>query len=101
MTNTAFKPFTLGKIVANRGALSEVPSSRIHDGLVRHAQGDWGTVCDNGRARNNEATLEGSRIISAYPIDPSKPAQGHGVNAFWIITEADRSATTILLPDEY
>jgi hypothetical protein len=43
----------------------------------------------------------GSRILSAYPIDPAKPCKGFGDNTLWIITEADRSATTFLLPDEY
>lgn len=44
---------------------------------------------------------EGFRILSAYPIDSALPCEGHGDNCLWIITEADRSVTTILLPDEY
>ena len=103
MTNNipTFHPFALGQIVATRGALDSVPPARIRDGLSRHARGDWGTVCAEDGVRNTEATREGLRIVSAYPIDPSKPALGYGSNVFWIITEADRSATTILLPDEY
>ena len=101
MTQTTFQPFTLGQIVATRGALASVPPARIHDGLSRHVRGDWGTVCAEDGERNTEATREGLRIVSAYPIDPSQPARGYGANVFWIITEADRSVTTILLPDEY
>jgi len=103
MTNEtpSFQPFALGQIVATRGALDSVPPTRISDGLSRHVLGDWGTVCAEDGARNAEATREGLRIVSAYPIDPSKPAKGYGSNVFWIITEADRSLTTVLLPDEY
>ena len=52
-------------------------------------------------ATNDEAVSEGLRILSAYAIDPAKPAKGYGENCLWIITEADRSATTFLLPSEY
>jgi hypothetical protein len=103
MTNntSTFRSFALGQIVATHGALDSVPLARMNDGLSRHVRGDWGTVCAEDGERNTEATREGLRIVSAYPIDPSKPARGYGSNVFWIITEADRSATTILLPDEY
>ena len=47
------------------------------------------------------ALREGLRILSAYAIDESKSAKGYGDNCFWIITEADRSVTTFLLPSEY
>jgi hypothetical protein len=50
---------------------------------------------------NEEAVHSGSRILSAYPIDPEKPCKGFGDNTLWIITEADRSVTTFLLPEEY
>jgi hypothetical protein len=52
--------------------------------------------------KTNELSLkEGFRILSAYPIDPTKRCKGFGDNTLWIITEADRIATTFLLPDEY
>ena len=51
--------------------------------------------------RNRRAVEAGDRILSAYAIDPEKPCAGFGDNCLWIITEADRSVTTILLPDEY
>ena len=69
--------------------------------LTRHGQGDWGSVCVEDAATNNEALQEGLRILSAYPIDPAKPCKGFGDNTLWIITEADRSVTTFLLPEEY
>ena len=61
--------------------------------LRRHARGDWGDLDDEDRKANDRALQEGSRLFSAYKTKA-------GVK-FWIITEADRSATTVLLPDEY
>jgi len=95
------KSFSLGQVVATRGVLTAVPPVRMMDGLARHRRGDWGTVCEEDAARNDRALEEGERMLSAYPIDPAKPAKGYGENVFWIITEADRSVTTFLLPNEY
>ena len=94
--------FPMGQIVATPGALD---ASR-HPGkflelLARHVRGDWGCVGPDDAAANDEAVREGSRVLSAYPIDPTLPCAGYGENCLWIITEADRSVTTILLPDEY
>lgn len=99
--STTQKSFSLGQIVSTPGVLAAVDPVRMREALARHARGDWGTVCRDDAARNDEATREGFRILSAYPIDPAKPAKGHGENVFWIITEADRSVTTFLLPEEY
>jgi hypothetical protein len=70
--------------------------------IVRHVAGDWGDVCKEDADANNEALLEGSRIFSAYVLPPPL-SQGQTLETtkLWIITEADRSVTTILLPDEY
>ena len=100
-TKKTFTPFSLGQIVATRGALDAISSARMQACLLRHCRGDWGNVCKEDAALNDLAIQEGTRILSAYAIDESKPAKGHGDNCFWIITEADRSATTFLLPSEY
>ena|ERR1700722_15051561 len=92
--------FSLGQIVATPGALEALRKARqsASEFLQRHAQGDWGEVCEEDRQLNDRALLEGSRILSAYRTS-------HG-EKIWIITEATddsgkRAATTILLPSEY
>jgi hypothetical protein len=60
--------------------------------LVRHQAGDWGTVCQEDAQANEDALVHGERLLSSYPLS-------NGTKV-WIITEADRSATTILLPEE-
>jgi hypothetical protein len=67
------------------------------DGLAllgRHVSGDWGDLCDEDKERNDRGVTEGERIFSAYGPHDSE-------DRLWIITEANRSATTILRPDEY
>ena len=93
--------FHLGQIVATRGALAATTPESLLECLARHIRGDWGCVCDEDKATNDEAVKEGLRILSAYPLDPAKPCKGFGDNTLWIITEADRSVTTFLLPGEY
>lgn len=89
-------PFPLGQIVATPGALealNEAMDTPITF-LQRHAANDWGVVCDEDKAANDQALVEPSqRVLSAYDL----------VNGtrIWIITEWDRSVTTILLPEEY
>jgi hypothetical protein len=74
--------------------LSLLGKSEEHpfDLLARHATGDWGDLCAFDRRQNEIALREGLRVLSSYET----PA-GH----VWIITEANRSVTTILLPEEY
>lgn len=62
-------------------------------GLSRHARGDWGDVCKEDAGENELSLQEGFRLLSVYK-------DRNGV-CFWIITEADRSATTVLLPEDY
>jgi hypothetical protein len=95
------KRFELGQIVSTPGALEVCSAERMLVCLERHMVGDWGCVDDEDKTTNNEAVKSGYRVVSAYPIDPAKPSQGFGENTLWIITEADRSVTTFLLPDEY
>ena len=66
--------------------------------LSRHVKGDWGDLDEEDKATNNLALKEGTRLLSAYDDDRFPK---NGVATIWIITEADRSATTILFPDEY
>ncbi len=61
--------------------------------LFRHCQGDWGDVCEEDKRANDEALKSGARLLSSYH-------DRNGVK-FWVITEADRSSTTVLLPGEY
>ena len=85
--------FRLGKLVATPGALDAAPSREaLMDLVQRHASGDWGDLDAHDRRENEIAVREGLRILSAYEIDGTR---------FWVITESDRSTTTILLPEEY
>jgi len=92
--------FELGQVVATPGA-SALDGELLSRCLMRHAAGDWGVCCAEDRAENDRSLVDGCRVLSAYPIDESKPSEGHGDNTLWIITEADRSSTTLLLPEEY
>jgi len=87
--------FSLGQLVATPGALAALQESGESPApfLARHVAGDWGEVCQDDKCLNDEAVKDGTRIISAY-----RTAKGEKL---WIITEADRSVTTILLPNEY
>ena len=81
----------LGQIVATPGALALGVNFAPY--LRRHRSGDWGELCDQDKVANEQGLKEGFRILSAYHTpDGTK---------FWIITEADRSVTTVLLPSEY
>jgi len=90
--------FELGRIVATPGALQACSRDHLSACLSRHVRGDWGVISAEDRKSNFEALFAGERILSAYPIDPAKPSLD---NTLRIITEADRSVTTFLLPDEY
>ena len=85
--------FPPGQIVATQGAAERIPRMEMYLALSRHLQGDWGVVSEEDKQRNNAALVHEERLLSAYHT-------AGGVK-FWIITEADRSATTVLLPDEY
>ncbi len=93
--------FPLGAIVATPGALAATSEAYRFECLFRHASGDFGCVCHEDAESNRAGIRNGHRILSAYPIDPLRPSEGFGKNTLWIITEADRSVTTFLLPEEY
>lgn len=88
--------FRLGQIVATPAALDLLEQTRtdVIDLLVRHIKGDWGDVCFADAHSNDQAVSNGSRILSCHKI-------GTRQERLWIITEADRSLTTLLLPSEY
>jgi len=99
---TTFAPkFQLGQIVATPGAIAACSPQHLTRCQHQHSRGDWGNVCAEDKALNDQALVEGERVLSAYAIDESKPAKGYGDNCLWIITERDRSVTTFLLPSEY
>jgi hypothetical protein len=85
--------FRLGRIVATPHALEVITPEDITVGIGRHQAGDWGDLDAEDRTANEEALTQGMRILSQY-------RSTKGVK-FWIITEADRSVTTVLLPEEY
>jgi len=85
--------FRLGRIVSTPHALESLTNEDILKGIQRHQAGDWGNESAEDREANDRAVVEGTRVFSAY-----RAANG---TKFWIITEADRSATTVLLPEDY
>jgi hypothetical protein len=89
------KTVPLGKVVATPGALQAfaLAAENYFLYLARHAGGDWGDVHPEDAKANDESLQEGRRIISAYTLKDS--------TRIWIITEADRFSTCILLPEEY
>jgi hypothetical protein len=87
--------FQLGRLLATPGALDLLDRTAT-DGLVlvqRHQSADWGDLSPDDVAANDFAVRNGLRILSSYRLPPTE--------RIWIITEADRSATTLLLPEEY
>jgi hypothetical protein len=86
------RKFPLGQVVATANAAARLHPLAMHDGLRRHAAGDWGNVPPEDAAENELSLKEGFRLMSAY---------GEGEGRFWIITEADRSVTTVLMPEDY
>ena len=86
--------FPLGMVVMTPGAAallaeSETPSRQI---IARHQTGDWGDLPNESKKLNDEAIGQEYRLLSSYCVGDGK---------IWVITEADRSATTLLLPSEY
>lgn len=85
--------FHLGRLLITPGAEAILTNEDVLAALGRHVRGDWGEVDTDDAAENELSLRRGFRILSAYRASS-------GVK-FWIITEADRSATTVLLPEEY
>jgi hypothetical protein len=87
--------FPLGQVVATPGALKALEESGQipEEFLSRHISGDWGNLCEEDSQQNELSLQHGCRLFSAYTTKSSQK--------LWIITEWDRSATTLLLPCEY
>ena len=85
--------FELGRVLITPNAQSTLDNQDVMTSLRRHVMGDWGDVCPEDREENDLSLMEGFRILSVY--------HGKSGTKFWIITEADRAATTVLLPSDY
>ena len=87
--------FPLGQVVSTAGALNALlrADQDSWEFLTHHVSGDWGELDDHDRRENDRSLNEGCRLLSAYTLTDG--------TRIWIITEADRSSTCILLPEEY
>ena len=87
--------FPLGRVVATPGALRALEKAEQLPAafLDRHVNGDWGDVTDADKQENEVSVEQGFRILSAYTTSAG--------DRIWVLTEADRSATIILVPEEY
>jgi hypothetical protein len=87
--------FDLGRLVATAGALAALGKTGQNavEFLARHVTGDWGELPVEDRAENHLSLQQGFRLLSSYRTSAG--------DKLWVITEADRSATTLLLPEEY
>jgi hypothetical protein len=84
--------FPLGQVVITANAAQHLDTIVVHEALRRHAAGDWGDLSPEDACENEYSLKEGFRLLTAY---------GTGKRRFWIVTEADRSGTTILMPEDY
>ena len=85
--------FCLGKLFITPGAMKELSPLEVSNAVGRHARGDWGEVGEEDWEENELSLREGFRLLSSY--------RGGRDTKFWVITEYDRSVTTVLLPEEY
>jgi len=120
LLSTFLKPgstprFALGRVVATPGALALIHATNSNPFvlLAKHVTGDWGEIDPKDVVTNEDALEHGLRVLSVYrlplqavfeegaaPTQPSQDVDEHD-NRIWLITEADRSVTTLLLPEEY
>lgn len=89
--------FDLGRLVITRAAAEWLEeragrADAVNSCIGRHADCDWGEVSDEDGNQNDAAVVEGERLLSSYGVDGT---------TLWIITEADRSVTTVLFPEDY
>ena len=84
--------FAMGRIVITANAQARLEPADVQQALGRHASGDWGDLCSEDTRSNADALKHGGRLMSVY---------GRGDTLFWVITECDRSVTTVLMPLDY
>ena len=84
--------FPLGQIAITANAQAQLDPADVQQGISRHAKGDWGEACPEDRQLNELSLKNGDRLLSVYRS---------GDKRFWIISEADRSVTTVLMPEDY
>ena len=93
MSVITVKPrFNPGRLMITRNAKNALPRGEVDAAINRHLSGDWGDVCQSDWQRNEQALRDGDRLLSVY--------QTQAGEKFWIITESDRSTTTVLLPSD-
>lgn len=85
--------FPLGRMLITPTAQARLDAQDVYACLERHCRGDWGECCESDRQENETALTRQRRLFSVY--------RDRNGTRFWIITEADRSATTVLLPEDY
>jgi hypothetical protein len=93
LTTDPVPRFPVGRLMITPAAAQVVPADEAAKALRRHASGDWGNVDSEDWAANDAALRHGTRLVSSYTTQDK--------TIFWVITEADRSVTTILLPSDY
>ena len=84
--------FHPGRLMITRNAKDVLPHMEVNAAIERHLNGDWGDVCPSDWQLNEDALKHGDRLLSVYHT--------HDDVKFWIITESDRSTTTVLLPSD-
>ena len=92
-TGTARRWFAFGRVMGTPGALRVFTEAEIETCLDRHAANDWGDLGDADKGANDSALDDGSRILSSYRFPDGRK--------LWVITEASRELTTVLLPEDY
>lgn len=95
--------FELGQLCYTPGAQAALEQYQVSplDLIARHVNGDWGEVCSDDADANEEALRTGTRLLSSYILSPPEGSDLFASVKVWVITEADRSVTTLLLPEEY
>ena len=91
-TLSKYPLFELGSTFCTPAILEKISTESIIRLLYRHQHGDWGNLEEEDIKTNEETVINGQRILSSYMV---------GTTPVWVITEWDRSATTLLLPEEY